>query len=115
MRFTVREEVDASGNPAAPRICSGNRRAHGVDASVLPPTERANWASGGRPSQSGAMVIQAFALRSVLVPSAPETGPCRLMLEGSVAVRNAASNKLKLRRCATATRATDGATLRPAS
>src|SRR5712675_681340 len=107
MRLTVLDEVDASGKPAAPRICSGRSRAHGVDAIVVPPTERANRASGGNPSQSGAIVIQAFALRSVLVPSAEDTGPCKLMFAGSVAVRNAASKRLKLRRCSMATRATD--------
>src|ERR1700737_251277 len=36
VRFTVREDGEASGSPAAPRICSGSNRAQGVAAGVLP-------------------------------------------------------------------------------
>src|ERR1041385_6231862 len=106
---TVRGVVEATGRPAAARIREGSRRAHPVGASTVPVplTVRLNVAPLVRPSQSGAIVIQASWLRSV-----PD-GPWRSMLAGSVSVWNAPSSRPMPRRWVTAVRGAAGVTVMP--
>src|SRR5437660_76367 len=107
--WTVRGVVEATGRPAAVRMREGSRRAQRVVASCVPvpAAVRLNVAPLVRPSQSGAMVIQASWSRSV------SDGPCRSMFVGSVSVWNAPSRRARFRRWATATRGAACATVVP--
>src|SRR5690242_6080854 len=90
--------------PEAVRICRGESRAYGVVASVLPATVSRYEVLpvAGRPSQSGAIVIQASWLR-----------PFSEIADGSVSLMNTAPLSAYGRLCSTATRGAPGGSEKP--